>query len=242
MLDATERSCLTAPDGRADAAPVPRVPRTVARVAAREQSRQGVRLLVVAALLAVLAVLAVAGAPSAQAHNTLRSSDPADGATVPFAPDHVTLTFDEDAVAIGTQVVVTSPDGTVVSEGDAVLDAGTVTQAVTGDRPAGTYTVTWRVTSADGHPVSGELTFVAADALPAPIATADPTVEPTTEPASEPTAESVATDPTPAPDATIQPDDDGGLPVAAAIGLVVLGLAILGGILLAVVIVLRRRD
>ena len=41
-----------------------------------------------------------------------------------------------------------------------------VTQAVQPGAPAGRYTVTWRVTSIDGHPVSGSFGFTATAAAP----------------------------------------------------------------------------
>ena len=37
----------------------------------------------------------------------------------------------------------------------------TVAQSIGPDAPAGTYTVQWRVTSADGHPISGTFGFTA---------------------------------------------------------------------------------
>jgi methionine-rich copper-binding protein CopC len=113
-------------------------------------------------LIAGLTVLG--GATAAQAHNVLRSTDPVDGSTVAVAPDQVTLTFDEPAIALGTQVEVRRPDGTIVSVGEPVLTGASVSQTLAGDRPAGTYTVEWRVTSDDGHPITGGLTFTATGA------------------------------------------------------------------------------
>ncbi len=55
-------------------------------------------LLGVPALLGVLLL----GAGAAQAHNSLQSTDPADGSTVATAPERVTLTFDEPAQSLGT--------------------------------------------------------------------------------------------------------------------------------------------
>ncbi len=101
----------------------------------------------------------VFGATAAQAHNVLRSTDPADGSTVATAPEQITLTFDEPALALGTQIEVRSPDGTLVSAGDPVLVDDTVSEKLGGDLPAGDYTVAWRVTSADGHPITGQFTF-----------------------------------------------------------------------------------
>ncbi|MDM7854903.1 copper resistance CopC family protein [Cellulomonas alba] len=130
----------------------------------------------VAVLLTTGGVL-VAGAASAQAHDELVGTDPADGSTVAVAPDHVTLTFGEPAQELGTEIVVTAADGTRVSVGRPSLADDTVTQALADSRPDGRYTVKWRVTSADGHPVSGTFTFTAvgAAAVVPDTATARPT-------------------------------------------------------------------
>jgi len=111
----------------------------------------------------------------ASAHDRLESTDPADGATLPGAPDHVDLVMSSDPLGLGTQVQVTGPAG-VVSTGATTVVDDTVTQALAADRPAGTYTVQWRVTSSDGHPVSGSFAFTAtAAAGTGPSATGSPT-------------------------------------------------------------------
>ncbi|WP_148076649.1 copper resistance CopC family protein [Cellulomonas sp. PhB150] len=123
-------------------------------------------------LVGLLLALGVVAAPAAQAHDELVSVDPADGSTVTAVPDHVTLTFEDPAVALGTVIEVKGPDGSVVSTGDAELVDNTVSQAIGGDLPAGAYTVAWRVTSQDGHAVSGTFGFTAeAGALPVPSET-----------------------------------------------------------------------
>jgi methionine-rich copper-binding protein CopC len=124
----------------------------------------------VAALAAGL-VLALVATP-ASAHDELRSSLPADGATVAQPPGQVVLTFEEAPVALGAQVVVTGPAGPV-SSGTPRLTGTEVAQDVQPLAPAGRYTVEWRVTSDDGHPVSGRFAFTAqAAATGAPSAAA----------------------------------------------------------------------
>jgi hypothetical protein len=73
----------------------------------------------------------------------------------------VELSFNQPAQAIGTQIRVTGPDGSVVSAGPARLLDTTVSQELQGALPAGRYVVAWRVTSADGHPVVGEFSYTA---------------------------------------------------------------------------------
>jgi methionine-rich copper-binding protein CopC len=112
---------------------------------------------VLAALVAALLLTGGVATPAA-AHNGLSSADPADGTRLARTPEAVVLTFDEPAVSLGTQVLVTGPDGPA-ADGPAQLVDATVRQPLVDGAPGGTYTVDWRVTSADGHPVTGRLTF-----------------------------------------------------------------------------------
>ena len=131
------------------------------------------------------AMLAVwAGASPAWAHTTLTSTNPADQEMVQSAPQAVVLTFDEPVIATGTQVVVTGPSGQI-QQGQPRLAENTVTQDLQPGAPAGAYTVAWRVTSADGHPVSGTFSFTAK-----PAATQPPTSQ------TSPTATPNQTEPT----------------------------------------------
>jgi methionine-rich copper-binding protein CopC len=114
----------------------------------------------VAVALAVAAQL-VGSATAAQAHNILVGTSPAGGSTAKVVPAAVMLTFNEPGLAIGTEIIVTGPAGQEQS-GAAVLVNNTVTEHLQPGSPAGPYAVLWRVTSADGHPVSGKFTFTAA--------------------------------------------------------------------------------
>jgi copper resistance protein C len=116
-----------------------------------------------AVFLATLALLLTA--PSvAQAHDELVGSSPQAGATLDAAPAQVELQFSGEIQELGTQVVVTADDGTTVSDGPARVDRTTVLQPLAADLPVGAYTVDWRVTSADGHPLSDEFSFTVAGA------------------------------------------------------------------------------
>ena len=116
-------------------------------------------------LLAVLAAIALlaSGAVPASAHNTLLSSTPSDGETVPRTPEAVVLVFDDSAIAMGAQVVVTGPSGPVQTGKPTVVD-NSAQQSLAAGAPAGNYTVAWRVTSADGHPITGTFRFTAREA------------------------------------------------------------------------------
>lgn len=174
-----------------------------------------------AVLLLVLAALAAA-AP-ASAHTVLRSSTPSDGASLPAPPADVQLVFDESVVTLGTEVAVSGPAGPLTLDPLAV-DGATVTQPLPADLPAGPYEVRWRATSADGHPVSGELGFSANAASPVPV------TEPTTEPAPAATTEPSPTSTgTATPAATVSGDGETGLSTAAGVALAVGALAAVGG-------------
>ena len=116
-----------------------------------------------AAMLAGAVLTLVVGAAPAAAHDVLTGTVPAGSSSVGRTPAQVVLTFDQPAVAMGTRVLVSGPSGPVQT-GSARLVDNTVTQDVQGGAPPGAYTVTWRVTSADGHPVSGTFTFTSSEA------------------------------------------------------------------------------
>ena len=112
------------------------------------------------AVVLAAAALLVGAATAAQAHNALEGTSPADGSTVKVVPAQVELTFNEPALAVGTEILVSGPGGPVQS-GAAVLVNNTVSENLRSGSPAGKYKVVWRVTSADGHPVTGTFSFTA---------------------------------------------------------------------------------
>ncbi|MBO0854387.1 MAG: copper resistance protein CopC [Nocardia sp.] len=109
---------------------------------------------------ALLGCAAIAVAGPAGAHSTVVSTDPADGAKISAGPARVSFTFNENLQPSFPSLTVVGPDGNLWSKGDPVVQGPTVSVAVGDLGPAGTYTMAYRVTSADGHPVSGTRTFV----------------------------------------------------------------------------------
>lgn len=100
-------------------------------------------------------------ASPAFAHNSLTGSNPADKAVLDAGPSEVVLTFDQP-VQEGeglNSIAVTGPDGEQWQGGPATVDSNVVSAPVRELGPSGTYTIGYRIVSADGHPVSGELTF-----------------------------------------------------------------------------------
>lgn len=116
---------------------------------------------IVATLLALGLVLAPA---TAIGHDVLEETSPGDGAQLDRVPTSITLTFSNPPLAVGTQVLVRGPGGDMTSGTPTIVDR-TVTQVVAPTAPAGSYTVSYRVTSEDGHPISGTFTFFATTGL-----------------------------------------------------------------------------
>lgn len=136
--------------------------------------RRGVASVVAAALLlgAVVATL-LGSAPPAVAHTGLLSSTPADGDVVAALPDRVTLEFG-GAMTTPAYVAVVGPSGEPVTVGDPAVDGSTVVQQL-GPGGDGGYTVAYRVLTADGHWVTGQLTFTVGATPASAAATALPT-------------------------------------------------------------------
>lgn len=131
-------------------------------------------LLLLLALLGLWSGAGVATAPPAAAHAELVSTDPAEGARLPDAPDRVTLTFTE-GVSLGAGYArVLDASGERVDAGDATVEGDTVVVPLRADLPDDGYLVTYRVVSADSHPISGAFSFAVGDGeLVAAGATAD---------------------------------------------------------------------
>ena len=117
--------------------------------------------------LAALVWLAV----PASAHSQLIRMDPADGSTVTVAPTQVVLTFDENIQHIGDAVVVIGPGGSRVDDGPVVVSGPTATEQLRPLTTPGRYTVSYRVVSDDGHPVTRTLGFVLAGVTASPTLT-----------------------------------------------------------------------
>lgn len=109
-------------------------------------------------LAAVLLLLAALFAPAdARAHAGLVSSEPSDGASLEAAPPAVVLTFTEPVTLISAALI-----GAGQSKRDlpgAVVDGRRLTIPLPADLSTGTHLVSWWVTSDDGHPVAGTVTF-----------------------------------------------------------------------------------
>ncbi|WP_405861990.1 copper resistance protein CopC [Streptomyces sp. NBC_01515] len=132
--------------------------------------------------LLVLLLLGTAG--TASAHAALESTDPADGSVLKSAPRTVTLTFSESVALLDDSFRVYDPDNRRVKTSSAhhAKDAGdTASVTLPAKLGTGTFTVAWRVVSADSHPVSGAFTFSIGKPSPTTTSiTTAPTEEPLT--------------------------------------------------------------
>ncbi len=108
---------------------------------------------------ALLVVAMTAVAPSAAAHTALTASEPAADTTLTTGPARVSATFNEDLQPTFAAMTVVGPDGNLWSSGDPEVRGAVVSVAVRPLGPAGRYTVNYRVTSADGHVVTGAWSF-----------------------------------------------------------------------------------
>lgn len=131
------------------------------------------RLLAVALTGLVLGASALVGAPAASAHAARIASDPAEHAALSTSPPRVSATFNEALQPAFANMTVVGPDHNLWSQGDPTVAGAVISVGVRPLGPAGTYTVNYRVTSADGHVVSGSWAFnltVAGSGTPGPAA------------------------------------------------------------------------
>ena len=110
-----------------------------------------------AGLLALLCAQLVVSAP-ASAHARLEKTSPADGASLTAAPPEIMLGFNE-VVNEDLSEVTVQTGSTDVTDGSVDVEGDSLYQPLRSDMPEGEYTVTYKVVSADGHPVSGTFTF-----------------------------------------------------------------------------------
>lgn len=141
---------------------------------------RAVRPLALLGLVLVALVGFLMPAAPARAHAVLISSSPAPDVVLDSAPSEVTLTFSESVRQVPDRIRVLGPDGERVDRGEPTFAGAVVRIPVDPGGPRGTYLVSYRVISADSHPVAGAYTYsVGAPSTPPSepaAATADPVV------------------------------------------------------------------
>ena len=107
----------------------------------------------------VIVGITVTGTGPALAHTVLTASDPPANATLSAGPSRVSATFNEEPQTNFAAMTVVGPDGNLWSSGDSEVHGEVVSVAMRPLGPSGTYMVNYRVTSDDGHVVSGSWAF-----------------------------------------------------------------------------------
>lgn len=110
--------------------------------------------------LAALTIVGLLGLVlPAFAHEDLLGSTPAEGTTLDQPPSTVTLEFSAAPNPAFVATTITAADGTRVDAGAPLVTGPVVTIPVRTDVPAGTYAIGYRVTSNDGHPITGQVGY-----------------------------------------------------------------------------------
>jgi copper transport protein len=117
----------------------------------------------------LFAALLVLYSASAWAHAMLEGSTPADGAVIEAAPAEVVLRFNEVVTPVAVRVIDAS--GNAVAA--AVPPAGDTIALRLPALARGSYLVSFRVVSADAHPIGGAIVFTLGAAGAAPLAAVD---------------------------------------------------------------------
>jgi copper transport protein len=123
------------------------------------------------AFIAVLVVGWLFGtAPDASAHAELVSTVPTNGGHLATAPDEVLLVFSEPIALVRGGFGLLDDQGRSLGEPHVDVDGVRARVALPDSLGDGAYVVTWRVVSADSHPVHGAFVFSVGSARAAPVA------------------------------------------------------------------------
>ncbi|WP_406045875.1 copper resistance protein CopC [Micromonospora sp. NBC_00898] len=185
----------------------------------RPPSRPAARI--AGAVLAAVMALLISATP-AWAHNSLRAATPAQDARLTAPPTEITLEFVQRLDPTFTTIVLTDPARRKVPTGAPAVDGVNGAVAIAQPLGNGTYTVAYRVVSADGHPVQGSYQFTVAD----PTATANPAAATATAPVSDPAT------PAPTTAAASSADVEKNGTVVLIAGVVLAALVVTAGVLL----------
>lgn len=166
------------------------------------------------------------GSGVAFAHSALVSSNPPADGVLEQSPTTIELSFNQQVSESFATIAVREGADTQIEVSAPSVSGATVTSRVPGDLAPGSYTVGYRVVSADGHPITGQFSF-------AITGTQD---DDQGGPAVSEDTSAATTPPTSAATASGGDNEDGSLDsnwiVVVVIVAVVLGLATIGGLLI----------
>ena len=103
----------------------------------------------------------ITSATPASAHAQLVSANPKAKSVLYVLPTQVKLMFDDDLIDVagGNQIQVTDPKGKRIDVAESHLLGNQLNIDLKKSSVLGRYTVTYRVLSADGHPISASYFF-----------------------------------------------------------------------------------
>lgn len=197
------------------------------------------RNIALAATTAMVFLLSVLMAPTGSAHADLQVSTPEDGESLEVAPEKIRLTFSEELFEELVEISILDAAGDLYStiEVEQTPPPGTdVIFPWPPQAPPGEYSIAYRVVSADGHPVTGTISFSYAATTPEPSSSDSTPSAQSSTPASSPTASAPSASPTNESSTSSSTDSSSGTP------LVVLGVVLLLGVIAASAIIVRARQ
>jgi methionine-rich copper-binding protein CopC len=184
-------------------------------------------------------LLSVLMAPTGSAHADLQVSTPEDGESLRGAPEKIRLTFSEELFEELVEISILDAAGDLYSTIKVEQTPPPGTDVIfpwPPQTPPGEYSIAYRVVSADGHPVTGTISFSYADTTPEPSSSDSTPSAQSSTPASSPTASAPSASPTNESSTSSSTDSSSGTP------LVVLGVVLLLGVIAASAIIVRARQ
>ena len=202
------------------------------------------RNIALAATAAMVFLLSVLMAPTGSAHADLQVSTPEDGESLEVAPEEIRLTFSEELFEELVEISILDAAGDLYSTIGVEQTPPPGTDVIfpwPPQAPPGEYSIAYRVVSADGHPVTGTVSFSYAATAPEPSALepsssdSTPSAQSST-PASSPTASAPFASPASESSTSSSTDSSSVTPF------VVTGVVLLLGVIAASAIIVRARQ
>ena len=202
------------------------------------------RNIALAATAAMVFLLSVLMAPTGSAHADLQVSTPEDGESLEVAPEEIRLTFSEELFEELVEISILDAAGDLYSTIKVEQTPPPGTDVIfpwPPQAPPGEYSIAYRVVSADGHPVTGTVSFSYAATAPEPSALepsssdSAPSAQSST-PASSPTASAPFASPASESSTSSSTDSSSVTPF------VVIGVVLLLGVIAASAIIVRARQ
>ena len=206
------------------------------------------RNIALAVTTATVFVVSVTMAPTASAHADLQVSTPEDGESLQIAPEEIRLTFSEELFEELVEISILDADGDLYSTIGVEQTPPPGTDVIfpwPTQAPPGEYSIAYRVVSADGHPVTGTISFSYAATAPEPStpepapSDSTPSAESST-PATSPAASSPIAS-APSSSSATESSTSSSTDSLSGPPLVILGVVLLLGVIATSAIIVRAR-